>query len=43
MSGYQLNKSGARALGYRPRDYDFDLSKAFVTTWVHGQGLYKQP
>ena len=24
MSGYQLNKSGASALGYRPRAYDFE-------------------
>jgi hypothetical protein len=43
MSGYQLNKSGASALGCRPRAYDFNFSNAFVTSRVRTQGLYKQP
>jgi len=43
MSGYQLNKSGASALGSRPRTYDSNRSMAFVPTWVHRQGIYKQP
>jgi hypothetical protein len=43
MSGYQLNKSGASALGYRPRAYNSNLATAFVTEWVRDQGIYKQP
>lgn len=43
MSEHELNKSGASALGYRPRAYDFNLSTVLVTTRVHRQGIYKQP
>jgi hypothetical protein len=43
MSEYQLNKSGAMALGYRPRAYNSNLSTARVTAWVLSRGIYKQP
>lgn len=43
MSEYQLNKSGASALGTRPRAYNSNLATASVTARVHSQGIYKQP
>jgi hypothetical protein len=43
MSEYQLNKSGAIALGYRPQAYNSKLSMAAVTAKIHRQGIYKQP
>jgi hypothetical protein len=43
MAEYPLNKEGAISHGSAPRPTISNLATTFVTGWVRGKGIYKQP